>query len=383
LVATNLYILDWERVMMTELLSFWALVTLFLCFERFVRQPKLELAVVLAVVAFVAVMIRPFNLYLPVLLLGAALAWSFWVTEGRRYWKPVLLSAALFSLGIGGYMVANARVNGVFGLSWITNIDLFGKVLEYHLQDAPVAARYAPLQADVDRFIRNNPPYPVDPWPAIPPDPWAFVQTHELPAYGPGMTWSGGYQPVGGYARGIIVGHFGQYVANSMADAYAAWQATPWLYAVYGAAPDGTWTPDKTAIAGITGYPVFGRNTTGSHYEPTWVTALLILSTLQEGAYAFLPVLLVLLGYWLWRRRHDLQVFLLLIMLLALVSNILIAGLASYVEFYRLRAPMDWAMIMVASIVLLAGLSAIRSRVAETVAQDARANAFSEMASLD
>src|SRR5260370_5083936 len=154
-------------------------------------------------------MIRPFNLYLPVLLLGVMLAWSFWVKEGQRYLRPVVLSASLFLVAVGGYMVANALENGAFGLSWVTNIDLFGKVLEHHLQDSRVAAQDAPLQADLDRYIASNPTYPVDPWPAAPPDPWAFVQTHEFSAYGPGMSWSGGYQPVGSFARSIIVSRLG------------------------------------------------------------------------------------------------------------------------------------------------------------------------------
>ncbi|HEX9413783.1 MAG TPA: hypothetical protein VF916_09805, partial [Ktedonobacterales bacterium] len=90
---------------------------------------------------------------------------------------------------------------------------------------------------------------------------------------------------------------------------------------------------------------------------------------------ALLPVLLVFLGYWLWRRRRDMQALLLLTILLALVGNIVVAGLASYVEFYRLRAPMDWAMIMDTSIVLLTVWSAMRAQTPKTAEHDSRAGA--------
>ena len=361
LLGTNLYILAWERVMMTELLSIWAIVTLFLCFDRFVQRPRTSIAVVFALVAFIAVMIRPFNLFLPVLLLALVLGWSWWIHEGQRYGKPVLLSAVLLTLTVGGYMVADARVNGVFGLSWVTNIDTFGKVLEYHLEDVPVDPRYAALQASVDRFVTHNPPYPVDPWPAVPPDPWSFVQTHEYSQFGPGMNWAGGYQPVGAFARSIILSHPIQYLADSIPDVYAAWQAAPWLYPVYGAAPDGTMTPDQTAIAGVTGYPIFGMHTVSARYEPFWVTGLLTLSSFQQGAYDLLPLLLLFLAWWLWTHRRDPRTFMLVAMLCGVGGGILVAGLLSYAEFYRLRAPMDWAMIMVCTIVLLTLVSAVPS----------------------
>src|SRR5262249_11313084 len=93
--------------------------------------------------------------------------------------------------------------------------------------------------------------------------------------------------------------------------------------------------------------------------EPFWVNGLLLLSSLQEGAYTFLPILLLGLGFWLWRHPRDADAFLLLMLLVMVVGSILLAALGNYAEFYRMRVPMDWAMIAAAGIVLLNLFAAI------------------------
>jgi hypothetical protein len=371
LIGTNLYILDWERAILSELLSFWALVTIFLCYERLVRNPATGTAIVFAAFSFAAIMIRPFNLYLPFLLLALLLARSAWLHEGRRYWKPVLASAMLVGLGLGGYMLADKQVNGTFGLSWVTNLNLFGKVLEYHMEGLPVPPQYLALQADVEDFVTHNPPYPIDPWPSVPPDPWVFVQAHENAdaRYGPGMSWVGGYRPIGNFAETLIVRNLPQYVASSLPDVYAAWQPAPAFYAPYAMAPGGSWTPDSKAIPGFTGYTVFGRGTASSRFEPPWVTALLIASSLAEGSYALLPVLVLILACWVWRRPRDTEAYYLLAMLSGLVGSILFGALGAYSEFYRMRSPMDWAMITVALVVMIELVIALTRKDAHGVAR--------------
>lgn len=41
-IGINLYIVSWERTIMTEALSWWSLITLFLCYERFIHHPRLR-----------------------------------------------------------------------------------------------------------------------------------------------------------------------------------------------------------------------------------------------------------------------------------------------------------------------------------------------------
>src|SRR5262249_31741938 len=85
--------------------------------------------------------------------------------------------------------------------------------------------------------------------------------------------------------------------------------------------------------------------------EPVWVTALLDLSTLEQLSYLLLPLLLVGVGLWLWRRPRDVAAFLLLALLGAVLGAMAMAAFGNYAEFYRIRMPMDWAMIAVSGLV--------------------------------
>src|SRR5258708_11850238 len=63
LLALNLYLGSWERLVMTEFLSYWSLVTVVLIFERFVRRPTILLGVMFGIASFVSFMRRSFNIY--------------------------------------------------------------------------------------------------------------------------------------------------------------------------------------------------------------------------------------------------------------------------------------------------------------------------------
>jgi hypothetical protein len=349
-VGVNLYFLAWEHMVLTEALSFCSIVTLFLCLEMFVRRPDTRSASWFAGASLLAIMVRPTGLLLPPLLLALLLAWSFWVRDVRRYLRPVLVSSAVLGVCLFGYMVANATQNGLFGISWIQNINLFGKVMEYHMQDLPVPAKYAALQVDVDRYIQNDPPRLSDPWPYTPPDPWKFVQTHDSKD-GPGMTWNSGYALVGGYAQVIIKQNIGVYLMDSIPDIIGVWSAAPIFYAPYGAAPDGSWKASAAAVPGITGYYVIGRGAASNQYEPNWVNIMLVFSTIEQDAYMLLPILLIIVAFSLLSRPRRKEPFLLLAILLMGFANIVLTALASYSELYRIRSPLDIEVIAVTVIV--------------------------------
>src|SRR5262245_28686811 len=63
-LSINLYLLAWERSVLSELLSATWLVLVFVSFERVVRRPGLGRGLLLGVLLFGAVMIRPDNLFL-------------------------------------------------------------------------------------------------------------------------------------------------------------------------------------------------------------------------------------------------------------------------------------------------------------------------------
>src|SRR5262249_27323528 len=147
-ISINLYILAWERSVRYETLSYTWLVLVFLCFERFMRRPRLVLGLLLGVLVFCALMIRPSNLFLPFVLFGLALLrlrgggelgglWArlgTWRELGRRGGQtllPLLAAGAVTAVLLLGYMTLNGQVNRFFGLSYAHNVTLLGKVLEY------------------------------------------------------------------------------------------------------------------------------------------------------------------------------------------------------------------------------------------------------------
>lgn len=358
LIALNLYILSWERAIYTELLSYWSIVTVLLVFERFARRPRLSTAVLLALMSFVSVMIRPFNLFLlPLLMVVLALRFA-WIRELRRHWKPLALSTTLFFAGVLGYMSANAYAYGFFSVSWDSNVTLVGKVMEYNMQGAYVDPQYRATQADIEHFVATHPYYPPNPW-NLPSDKY---------------NGENGYVPAGQYAENLILHNLGLFAVDSLPDVYKTWRAEPVMYQAFGVAPNGKFITDRHAVPGISAYPLFrvgafwgGRVTT--RYEPAWVNMLLIISTIEQQSYLLLPLLLLWLGWWVWRHPKDPGAFMLVVMLLVVVAGIIFAAVGNYEEFYRIRFPVDWAMIAAAVMVLAHLLSRSRRASVEGSAQ--------------
>src|SRR5262249_6479217 len=120
-LSVNLYLLAWERSVLSELLSATWLVLVFVGFERFVRQPRLWRGLLLGVLLCGAVMIRPANLFLPLVLLGLVLLRLLWVRELRRQWRgqwlPLVAAGVTLAALLLGYMTVNAARNDFFGLS--------------------------------------------------------------------------------------------------------------------------------------------------------------------------------------------------------------------------------------------------------------------------
>lgn len=327
LLALNLYLLSWERVALTELLSMWSLVTVFLALERFVRTPTRGRGALLALAIFLAIMIRPFNLYLPLLLFPLLLLRLLATRRLRQEWPGLAVAAALLLTGLLSYAGLNLALNSYFGLSSVQNINLLGKVMEYHLQNVPVAPRYQPLQAELQAYMRSGAK-----------DPWGFVATYHHE--------DNNYRAVGDYARSVVLQAPLTFAVSSLPDLYVAWHAEEKFYAPMYVAPGGHDLVEIQPIVGVNEYWTL-LGDVPARDEPVGVTLLLIVSTYEQSLYVLLPVGLLVLGVWLVRRPREVSAFLLLSILLAVCAGIVVTAAANYTEFYRTRFPMDWGMIAV------------------------------------
>lgn len=351
LIAVNIYFLSWERILYTEALSYWSVITLLLCFERLVRRPSsYGWAAAFGVCSFLSIMVRPANELLPVALLGVLLLRALRLRGMGRVWKQAILSLAACYLLVFGYAIANHARNGVFTLTYASNMNLFGKVEEYHMVGLSVDQRYASIQADAQTFAAEHPDWSV-------PDPWTFGDEYARRGYAASY-----YAPMGAYGENLILRHPTEYVLGSLGDVVETWRIRPMLYAMYNVAPDGSWTADPSITSGLQGYNIFYHGFTSTRYEPVWVNALLVLSTAEYWAYLLLPILLVGALVWCWKRPRQTSAFLVLVLLVAVTCMILMAAFGTYDEFYRVRFPVDGAMFIAAGIVILSAAERVAVR---------------------
>lgn len=348
LISLNLYTLNWERIIYSEVLSYWSLVTLMLAFVLLARSPSVFNAVWLGLWGFVAIMVRPATLLLPVALVAMFLLWG---------WRNHFLGAALRLVALMlvvtyglvlGYMEANLRANNYFGLTYVSNVNLYGKVEELNMQGLSVDPRYRQIQADTLTY---------DAWfaqqqPGVVPDPWAFPQYFESERdYNDGL-----YSALGQFGENVILRHPLPFVLGSMKDIVTVWLAPPMLYATFNENPSGQIVKDNAAMPGITGYVLFHKGLTGMQYEPWWVNLLLILSTIMQYVYYLLPALLLIALARVWHRRSSAPTFLVMTLGVCVLFMIVTTAFGGYIEFYRIRYPIDWAVIVIAVILAADGV---------------------------
>jgi 4-amino-4-deoxy-L-arabinose transferase-like glycosyltransferase len=320
-VATNLYMADFAYIVRDEAFAFWLLVTLFLVVERLTRRVDVGVAVAFGLLAAALILTRPIEIFLPGLLLLALAARA--LAQGRDLRRARLLRLGLalvvvYGLVVG-YVALNRVENGYTGISYIGDIALLGKVMEYHLDNQPVSPALQPLQDELVTF----------PFTGRAP-PWYFAATYGYTA--------NNYAAVSTYTHAVILRHPLAYTVDSLrASVSSVWLAPPRLYAQ-------------------------GRQSRPVRLASR-ASQLLLLS------YAALPLMLAWLGWLLWRRWRDPAVFTIGLLALTVVGTILMISATDYTEYYRLQAPSDWAyqvaLGLVAVDVIRAGLE-LRLRNMET-----------------
>jgi hypothetical protein len=210
---------------------------------------------------------------------------------------------------VAGYVGLNRIENGYTGISYIGDIDLLGKLMEYHLDNQPVSPALQPLQNELVVFpLSGRAP------------PWYFAERYGYTA--------NNYAAVSTYTHTVILQQPLAYTIYSVRDSVSyVWVASPRLYAQ--------------------------GNPTRLFSLARLASQLLLLS------YLALPLLLVWLGWLLWRRWRDPAVFTTGLLALTAVATILMVSATGYTEFYRLRAPSDWAYLVALGLVALDAIGAV------------------------
>ena len=311
LLGLNPFVLATERLILTEALAYWLVVTLALTFERLLRRPRTATWTSFALLAVAAVLTRPNLIALPALLLLVLTLRSWRLHRLRLQGRALALTCGAIYAAILAYAAGNALTVHYFGLSYLTNETLFEKVYEYRLYALPFTSgdpQVVRLRAEVQAFARtpDGPSFPLR-YPDATANYWAV----------PGQL-----------ARAEIAQHPLVYVERSV--------------------------PEIVAVAYADPYPIVPWPAL-----PRWMSALAAFFRFAARTYAFLPLLLLLTGIQAWRHPERVSRVVLFALLLVLACHLVLTGLVDYIEFWRLRFPVDWIIMLAFALVLVEWVQAL------------------------
>jgi hypothetical protein len=306
--GSNLAILQWERAVLVGAFDGWLTLTIFVILESHLRAPKTWKIVTMGILLGFTVLASPANLVIPPIVFGIVLVRDLRLRQLRRTWLGLGIAVVLAVGIVEGYIQENGKTTGLYALTDVTNVNLLGKILEYRMQDENTNPRFAQLQQQLDAYVQAHQGQAVI-------DPYGFVdvQTEFDVPY---------FNPIGDYSSAIISHHPIEFFVKSIPDVQQTWLIDP--------------------------SPLLSSPTPGP------LTQLLFnLATLELWEYILLPFLLVVLAIWFFLRPRNRSIAILFALMATLAANILISALGSYGDFYRLRSPLDWAMVLGGSVVVV------------------------------
>jgi 4-amino-4-deoxy-L-arabinose transferase-like glycosyltransferase len=305
LLSLNSYLLNWEREILSEPLTIWLMVMIFLLIERYVRVQRAGYLIALTALMTYCVFMRPFYVYVPALVFAAILLYALRNKRAQQEWKRIL-AAVLISYGlVGSFALGNGIEYGYYGVSEISSVNLFAKVMEYHMQTEYTDPQYALISAQLDAFEQQGGGV----------QPFVFLdhlyKQYELDHYAFAAD----------YAKDIFIHHPVEYAQYSLGDTWLA-MTLPQLY--------------------------YDQR----HVDPSWFTPFTWIAAWSMYTYLLLPLILIAALVWWWRQPRSGVAMILLLLALTQLGALLEIGFLSYAYPYRLRMPLDWAMLAMAGVLL-------------------------------
>lgn len=211
-VGISTHLLSFVKPILSEGLALFLVTSLALAVALFLRSFRAAALWAVAGCLLALFLTRPEWIYLPVPLFAYLLVIAWRRVQLRKLLPHALVACLGLYAVLGLYIAANAAQNGCTCVTYIQNLNLLGKVMEYRMQgEAP--PQYAALTQVIDAQLARGDA-----------DPWNVAR--------------GDYQPVrrdhfalaGQYSMAIIMGHPGEYVAKSVPVAlHVLVSSTPYL----------------------------------------------------------------------------------------------------------------------------------------------------------
>lgn len=197
LVGANTQIISYVKPILSEGLSLFLTVSLALAVALAIQRMRGWTLWSVAICSLLLFLTRPEWMYLPLLLFPYLLYVAARRGMLRRMLPHALAALTLLYGAIGLYVYANAVENHYAGVTYIQNINLLGKVMQYHMQDeAP--PQYADVTRIVERYTSQG---DVDPWHVLH-YPYAPIQRNY-------------FARLGSYSVAVIVHHPLEYLGDS------------------------------------------------------------------------------------------------------------------------------------------------------------------------
>jgi hypothetical protein len=130
--AFNIIVFSWDRLLLTESFAVFMLIVNLFFLVRIIRTPKIMDFIFLFILFILTVMLRPIYIAFPVLPLIVLTVYYF----RQKNLRPIIyifIMLILYFLILFSYFRENYRLNKVFGLSWASDITVFGKILSFDL----------------------------------------------------------------------------------------------------------------------------------------------------------------------------------------------------------------------------------------------------------
>jgi hypothetical protein len=196
LVGTNLILLSYSKPIMTEGLSLWLLTTIMLLIAAYLYTSRLSFFWSSICFMLLLLFTRPEWEFLPILLCIYLLI-LLKKPATRRILPHLFAALLLIYLPIAGYILVNTLAGGFAGLTTVENMNIIGKVLQYHMQDE-ATVEDQPISRIFDKYTSHGERSPY------------YILGHE-----PELSKNNAQQPTD-FARKIILAHPLEFLLKSV-----------------------------------------------------------------------------------------------------------------------------------------------------------------------
>ncbi len=209
MVTISYKIFAWDFVILAENFSILTVTLLTYNLIMYIKYYKKATLAIIWVLSVLAIFTKPFFLFIPfiILLIFAASIFIYGNKVIRSHTRLAVTGFIAVYICVFAYSMVNYLQNGYFGLTTVSNVNSFGKVIQYKMENLGDNKK---LIGDIKHAMENEKDeYKVGNEFL---EPWHFIYSYR---------WEGNhYSEVGRFSRQVILHHPAEYAARSIKLTY-------------------------------------------------------------------------------------------------------------------------------------------------------------------